>query len=381
MQNSKIDIKNEDRQMGEIILDGHKLAWHKDRVDAWLKGERIAPITIDCALTRRCTYRCIYCYGMLQANDEKRMSKDVISRFLDDAAEIGVKAISFVSDGESTCSPHLYDAILRGKSNGLDMALGTNGYLLKEERLEDILPALTYLRFNISAAEADKYAAIHVCKKECYFKIINTIKTCVKIKNEKNLDVTIGLQMILLPEVVDQVIPLSNLGKKLGVDYLVIKHCSDDEMGTLGVDYSKYNDMVDILKEAETYSDNKYLVRAKWSKILSGGSRNYTRCYGPPFIMQFSGSGLVAPCGMLFNDKYKKYHIGNIVDTPFKKIWQSDRYWEVINLIASEKFDARTMCGSLCLQHKANECLWALKHGNAVLEKEGADSPMHINFV
>jgi len=381
MQNSKIDIKNEDRQMGEIILDGHKLAWHKDRVDAWLKGERIAPITIDCALTRRCTYRCIYCYGMLQANDEKRMSKDVISRFLDDAAEIGVKAISFVSDGESTCSPHLYDAILRGKSNGLDMALGTNGYLLKEERLEDILPALTYLRFNISAAEADKYATIHVCKKECYFKIINTIKTCVKIKNEKNLDVTIGLQMILLPEVVDQVIPLSNLGKKLGVDYLVIKHCSDDEMGTLGVDYSKYNDMVDILKEAETYSDNKYLVRAKWSKILSGGSRNYTRCYGPPFIMQFSGSGLVAPCGMLFNDKYKKYHIGNIVDTPFKKIWQSDRYWEVINLIASEKFDARTMCGSLCLQHKANECLWALKHGNAVLVKEGADSPMHINFV
>ena len=381
MQNSKIDIKNEDRQMGEIILDGHKLAWHKDRVDAWLKGERIAPITIDCALTRRCTYRCIYCYGMLQANDEKRMTKDVIFRFLDDAAEIGVKAISFVSDGESTCSPHLYDAILRGKSNGLDMALGTNGYLLKEERLEDILPALTYLRFNISAAEADKYATIHVCKKECYFKIINTIKTCVKIKNEKNLDVTIGLQMILLPEVVDQVIPLSNLGKKLGVDYLVIKHCSDDERGTLGVDYSKYNDMVDILKEAETYSDNKYLVRAKWSKILSGGSRNYTRCYGPPFIMQFSGSGLVAPCGMLFNDKYKKYHIGNIVDTPFKKIWQSDRYWEVINLIASEKFDARTMCGSLCLQHKANECLWALKHGNAVLEKEGADSPMHINFV
>ena len=152
-------------------------------------------------------------------------------------------------------------------------------------------------------------------------------------------------------------------------------------MGTLGVDYSKYNDMVDILKEAETYSDNKYLVRAKWSKILSGGSRNYTRCYGPPFIIQFSGSGLVAPCGMLFNDRYKKYHIGNIIDTPFKKIWQGDRYWEVINLIASEKFDAKTMCGSLCLQHKVNECLWAIKHENAVLKKEDFSPPAHINFI
>ncbi len=367
--------------MGELILDGQKLMWHKERVDAWLRGERIAPIIIDCALTRRCTYRCVYCYGQLQSNNEKKMSQDVIFRFLDDAAEIGVKAISFVSDGESTCSPYLYDAILRGKANGLDMALGTNGYLLKDERLEEILPALTYLRFNISAAQPDRYAEIHGCKTECYFKVINTIKKCVEIKQKNKLDVTIGLQMVLLPEFVDQIIPLAKLGKDLGVDYFVIKHCSDDERGSLGVDYSKYNDMIDILKKAEAYSDNKYVVKAKWSKILSDGKRNYSRCYGPPFIMQFSGSGLVAPCGMLFNNKYKKYHIGNIVDKSFKEIWQSDRYWEVIDLIASEKFDAKTMCGSLCLQHKVNEFLWDMKMGKTVLKEELCEPPLHINFI
>jgi len=275
----------------------------------------------------------------------------------------------------------LYDAILRGRQNGLDMALGTNGYLLKEERLEQILAALTYLRFNISAAIPDRYAKVHGCEKECYFIVIDIIKACVKIKRERNLNVTLGLQMVLLPEVLDQIIPLARLGKEIGVDYFVIKHCSDDESGSLGVDYSKYNDMVDILKKAETFSNEKYLVKAKWSKILSGGKRNYSQCYGPPFIMQFSGSGLVAPCGMLFNDKYKKYHIGNIVDTPFKAIWKSDRYWEVINLIASKEFDARTMCGSLCLQHKVNECLWALKHENAVLDKKEFNQPMHINFI
>src|SRR3989304_6893311 len=241
--------------MQNIILDGHKLAWHKDRVDAWLRGERIAPITIDCALTRACTYRCTYCYGMLQANDIKRMTKDVIFRFLDDAADIGVKAISFVSDGESTCSPHLYDAILKGKANGLDMALGTNGYLLKDERLNEILPVLTYIRFNISAGEADRYAEIMGCKTEHYFKVINTIKNCVKIKKDNGYSVTIGLQMVLLPKFADQIIPLAKLGKELDVDYLVIKHCSDDEMGSLGVDYDKYQDMVEVLKEAESYSD------------------------------------------------------------------------------------------------------------------------------
>ena len=40
--------------MEKIILDGHKLAWHKDRVEAWLRGG-IAPLAIDCALTWACT--------------------------------------------------------------------------------------------------------------------------------------------------------------------------------------------------------------------------------------------------------------------------------------------------------------------------------------
>lgn len=377
MGNSAAASHSDDR----LILDGHKLLWHKERVEAWMRGERIAPITIDCALTRACGYKCTYCYGQLQANDEKRMTRDVIFRFLDDAAGIGVKAISLVSDGESTCSPHLYDAILHGKQNGLDMALGTNGFLLNDERLEDMLPALTYLRFNISAAEPGRYSEIHGCPESSYHKVIATVRKAVAIKKSRRLDVTLGLQMVLLPEFADQILPLARLGRELGVDYLVIKHCSDDENSSLGVDYEKYNDLVDLLKEAETYTDEGYLVRAKWSKILSGGKRCYSQCYGPPFIMQLSGSGLVAPCGMLFNNKYRKYHIGNIAETSFMELWKSERYWEVINLIASEKFDARTMCGSLCLQHKVNEFLWDLKHGRTTPDKIGSVPPMHCNFI
>jgi MoaA/NifB/PqqE/SkfB family radical SAM enzyme len=292
-----------------------------------------------------------------------------------------VKAVSLVSDGESTCSPHVYDAILRGRNNGLDMALGTNGRLLKVERLPDILPALTYLRFNISAAQRVRYAEIHGCAPACYDQVLQVVRECVRIKRDARLAVTLGLQMVLMPQFADQVLPLAKLGRVLGVDYFVIKHCSDDEAGTLGVHYEKYPDLVDLLKEAERRSGGDYVVRAKWSKILSGGKRAYSRCYGPPFIMQLSGSGLVAPCGMLFNRKYRKYHIGNIAEKSFKEIWQSDRYWEVIRLIASEKFDARTMCGCLCLQHKVNEYLWMLKEEGQTPSPPTGDPPLHVNFI
>lgn len=367
--------------MEQLILDGHKLNWHRDRVDAWLRGERIAPITMDCSLTRACTYRCVYCYGQLQGNDVRRMTRDVIFRFLDDAAEIGVKAVSFVSDGESTCSPHLYDALLRGKSNGLDMALGTNGFLLRDERLEEVLPTMTYLRFNISAGEAQRYSEIHGCDPAAFDKVVNTVRLAVELKRKKAFDVTIGLQMVLLPDFADQILPLARLGRQLGVDYLVIKHCSDDEHSTLGVDYERYHDLVELLREAESLSDDRYQVAVKWSKILSNGERTYTRCYGPPFIMQLSGSGLVAPCGMLFNRRYRKYHIGNIAETSFKELWQGERYWEVMNLIASEKFNAQTMCGSLCLQHTVNRYLWDLKQGASRVETPSGTEPMHVNFI
>lgn len=373
-------MQNEER----LILDGHKILWHLDRVKAWLAGERIAPITIDCALTRACSYRCVYCYGNLQQNMGHVLTQDVIHRFLDDAAEIGVKAISFVSDGESAHSPHLYDAVLRGKNNGLDMALGTNGYALKDEQLENILPALTYLRFNISAGTPESYSKIHGVTEKEYFKVINTIKKCIEIKKRLNLEVTIGLQMVLLPEYAKDIIPLAKLGQELEVDYLVIKHCSDDENGTIGVNYQKYDELVELLKNAESFSTEKYLVKAKWSKILSHGKRNYSKCYAMPFMIQLSGSGLVAPCGFLFNDKYKeKFHIGNIAEKSFKEIWKSDRYWDVVNYLASDKFNAHCDCGTLCLQHKVNEFLWDLKTGNIKYEelKKPENKPMHVNFI
>lgn len=364
-----------------LILDGTKLAWHQERIAAWLKGERIAPITIDMALTRACNYKCEYCYGVLQENPRSLLTREILFNFLDDAAEIGVKGISLVSDGESTLSPHFVDFIEKGHANGLSMAVGTNGYLLDEEKLERILPRLTYLRFNLSAAEASRYSEIHGVPESFFEVVCKNIANAVRIKRENKLDVTIGMQMVLKPEYADQILPVARLGRELQPDYLVIKHCSDDESGSLNVDYSRYKGLFDTLTEAEKLSTADYVVSVKWSKIGAEGKRTYAQCYGPPFILQMSGSGLVAPCGMLFGTHYSRYWIGNIAQTRFKELWDSDTYWAVMNEIASPAFDAHTMCGSLCLQHKVNEYLWELKqNGHQPLKAEGSP-PMHINFI
>ena len=72
----------------------------------------------------------------------------------------------------------------------------------------------------------------------------------------------------------------------LGVDYGVIKHCSDDEFGTLGVNYEKYEDLYDTLREAEKLSNDNTKIIVKWEKIKAGGKPSYNRFYDHSFYFR-----------------------------------------------------------------------------------------------
>lgn len=408
----------------KLILDGTKIGWHRDKVDRFEKytqlteqrdlflnkasephlkhfpvikdqlkavaadlheqsrQHRFAPITIDMALNRTCNYACKFCYAILQENQGYAITIDVMKRFIDDCAEVGVKGISLVSDGESTLNPAFVPTIQYGHSKGISMAVGSNGYLLDEQKIRNIIPALTYFRVNITAGEPERYKQIMGVQKikGAFEKVCENIKTMMRVKKETGSKCTVGMQMVLMPEFADQIMPLVDLGEELGADYLVIKHCSDNEDHSLGVDYKGYKPLAPLFDQAEARSTPTYQVTVKRSKIGDEGTRSYQRCYGPPFLMQLSGSGLVAPCGMMFNDQYKKNHIGNIVKQSFKEIVQGERYWEVVDHLASPDFNAQQMCGSLCLQHKVNEVLDGVKKGTIQLGDPGKE-PQHVNFI
>ena len=99
-QSNAVDTKE-----GTLILDSHKLSYHYDRVEAWENNERVPPVSVDMALTRACGAMCSFCYAMVQEPQERAniKTKEALN-LLDDFAEIGIKAVSLVSDGESTLS-------------------------------------------------------------------------------------------------------------------------------------------------------------------------------------------------------------------------------------------------------------------------------------
>jgi MoaA/NifB/PqqE/SkfB family radical SAM enzyme len=379
-QNNEVDTKD-----GKLILDSHKLSYHYDRVQAWENGERIAPISVDMALTRACGAMCSFCYAMVQEPQERAniKTKEALN-LLDDFAEIGVKSVSLISDGESTLSKAYVPFIQHAAKIGIDIGNATNGWEWEPEKIEQVLPYLTWVRFTVAAGTPQGYSKIMFKSSEnteVFDRAMSHIKYAVELKKKLNLKVTLGIQMVLMPEFKNEILPFAKLAIDLGVDYGVIKHCSDDEFGTLGVDYDKYDDTYPLLERAELLSNEQTKIIIKWDKIMNKAKPTYNRFYGPQFLLQISGSGLVAPSGMFFNARYSKFHIGNFVDERFKDIFKSDRYWKIMDYLASPYFDAQTMMGTLPIQHYVSEALNDHLKGHKIIIPENGPKPLHVNFL
>lgn len=370
---------------GQLVLDSHKLSYHYDRVEQWENGENIAPVSVDMALTRACGAMCSFCYAMVQEPQERASIKiKEALNLVDDFAEIGVRGVSLISDGESSLSKAYAPFIQHASKSGIDVGNATNGWEWGPEKIEQVLPHLTWVRFTVAAGSPEEYSRIMFKGAEfthVFERAMSNIKYAVEFKRKNNLKVTLGIQMVLMPEFRHEIIPFAKLAIDLGVDYGVIKHCSDDEFGSLGVDYSKYELMYDLLQQAEKLSNEKTKIIIKWDKIKNKGKPSYKRFHGPKFLLQISGSGLVAPSGMFFNARYSKFHMGNFADERFIDIFKSDRYKKIMNYLASPNFDAQTMMGTLPIQHYVSEALDDHLRKIQPISKGLGKKPLHVNFL
>ena len=357
----------------KYLMDGHKLLWHLDRVRDWQEGKRIAPLHIDVGLSKGCNIRCEYCFGVLQGNFGRKGSevffpREPLLRYVRDAGRAGVRSMGFIGEGEPLLNPHTGEAIVAASEAGVDCALSTNGILLDTgSKCDRILERLSWIRFNISAGSEAAYRRIHRSRQ--FETAVRNIRRVVNRKRKNRLRVTVGLQMVLTPNNVDQAVPLARLGRELGVDYCVIKQCSDTIKSELGVyrKLSEYEGFVDILKEAEGESGRGYNVIVKWGKVMNRGKRSYRQCLGAPFLLYSSGNGRLYPCGMFFDYREREYRMGDLTRQSFAEILQSDRYWEVVEKV---KHIDVTGCYSNCRTHCINEFLWTVTH-----------PPEHVNFV
>ena len=65
----------------------------------------------------------------------------------------------------------------------------------------------------------------------------------------------------------------------------------------------------------------------------------------------------------------------------FKDIFKSERYWKIMNYLASPSFDAQTMMGTLSMQHYVSEALDNHVKGISKILPQNGEKPLHVNFI
>lgn len=350
-------------------FDGHKLIYHMERVYAHYRDDkRIYPLHIDIGATKACNAKCVYCYGTFQKMTGDIIPQPIIKALFQDAPKLGIKSLTLTGDGEPTINPGVYEAVSLGKRGGLDIGFATNGISLSSDQIEVLLQSCTWLRFNLSAVSRDAYKAIHGV--DLWERVQANIEKTIDIKKKINSNCTIGLQMVLIPEALPEVIPEAMFAIANGLDYFVIKQFSDPgckEMSRFTLGWYDNQEVMRTLKLAESLSNEYTKIVPKWDMIHSKGVRKYDHCVDCPLIFQISGNSKCYPCGYLFGDE--RYCYGDLRKNSLKEILDSERYWSIISHMRNE-FDVHRSCSGCCRHDFTNAFIWNYLH-----------PPEHINFI
>jgi MoaA/NifB/PqqE/SkfB family radical SAM enzyme len=375
-------------------FDACKLIYHQEKLQDFLDHKRISPVHMDIGIHKSCNIKCIYCYGEKQKPSPEYIPEDRLMMIVDDAIESGVKSIAIIGDGEPTMNKGLYPMVTYGKHRGLDMSVGTNGLLLDEAKIRMLCDSLVWLRFNVSAT-GHRYDWIHGAPKDSFDRFENIVKTAVKYKG----DCTIGLQMVLIPQCFDQIIPLTHKALEWGVDYLVIKQFSDGGEGMpIHMDMASYEKAEEDLVMAEWMSTARTRIIVKWNAmkdtqaITSDKKWGFDRCIDLPFIFQVSGNGKCYPCGYLFGNE--EYCYGDLRTERLAVILKSQKYWDVVAKV--KKTPLEELCQGQCRHCETDKFMDRLTKvytgdlRSALVKMCGGEEqylkvmqnpPAHVNFV
>jgi radical SAM protein with 4Fe4S-binding SPASM domain len=208
-------------QADTIINSGHNQRVGTDRIDdaelsfgpeyqeyrkKWHEypGKRIVndfPLHLDIESTNACNLKCIMCPRNFMTEKIGYIEWALFQKLIDEGAGHRLRSIKLNYRGEPLLHPRLTEMVAYAKNQGImEVQFNTNGLLLSEEKAGELLDAgLDRIIFSVDGASRETYEEIRTGSN--YEKVVNNIKTMVKMRNERGLKrPSVRVQMVKLKE-------------------------------------------------------------------------------------------------------------------------------------------------------------------------------------
>lgn len=355
--------------MDKYRIDNHKLIYHVELVNDWLKGRNIYPVYMEISPSGSCNHRCVYCALDFMKYQSRFLDTAILKNRLNEMGRLGVKSIMYAGEGEPFLHRDITDIITATKKSGIDAAVTSNAVLFNEKIAEETLPHLTWIKVSINAARPGTYAKIHRTRPEDFDKVMKNMAFAAKARRKNGYTCTLGMQIILLPDNYREIVLLAKRAKAIGMDYLVVKPYSQHPLSNTrsfkDIKYDKYTDLAEKLTKLNDAHFN-IIFRLHAMEKWDTAERNYRHCLALPFWAYIDAGGDVWACSVYLTKK--KFCIGNIYKNSFKDMWESSKRGDLTRW-AAEKLNT-DKCRVNCRMDEVNRYLWDLTHPSA-----------HVNFI
>lgn len=355
--------------MDKYRIDSHKLIYHVDRVSEWKRGELIYPIYMELSPSGACNHRCTYCALDFMEYRKRYLDAGILKERLSEMGRLGLKSVMYAGEGEPFLHKEMAGIIIHTKGANIDVAITTNGVLLKEELAEKILGNVEWIKVSINGATRDTYANIHQSKPADFDAVIKNMSYAVKVRREKGYKCTLGMQLLLIPENRDEVFLMAEIARDIGMDYLVIKPYSQHPLSKTDkyrdIKYTDYLYLADEIKKYNTDSFNA-IFRANAMKKWDVAEKDYDCCFALPFWSYMDAGGNIWGCSLYLGDE--RFNYGNIYQNTFKEIWEGETRRKSLDRSNTELDTSQ--CRVNCRMDEVNRYLWDLKNPVG-----------HVNFI
>jgi len=331
------------------------------------------PKYIEVSPVGACNHRCTFCAVDYIGYKSIFMDLEKYKASIDSMKDKECKSIMFAGEGEPLLHPEISEFVNYTKEEGnIDTSFTTNAFKLTSQFVEKSLQNVSWIKVSFNGGNRDTYSKIHRTNPSDFDKVVDNIRSAIAYKNSNSLTTAFGMQILLLPDNSDSIHDLCHLAIDIGVDYVVIKPYSQHKFSNThtyeNIDYSNY---VGLEAELSQYNSVNFNVVFRINTINNWISQNndrYCQCYATPSAWSYiMASGDVYSCSAYLLDE--RFKLGNINDTTFAEIWESEKRLEHANFVLN-KLDINE-CRVNCRMDQVNRYL------DSIINKK-ID---HINFI
>lgn len=322
------------------LYDSNKVLQHRDVLDAVAQGLTPAPTHVRIEPTEACNFRCRFCWTQdperLQAlrsfadfdsTGARRFELARLLALIDELAELGTKAVSFVAVGDPLVYPQIELAIARARERKLAIGVTSNLAMKLNAGLIEELAACAWIRWSMNAGSEAAYIAVNqprmLDQHNAYQRVQDNVTAILQARQRLGSVMKLNASVVVSQWNEDDILGAAEFAARLGIDSVSFRPDMGHQRQDSPSDANDRNAV--ILAEAHArFSSASFTVHVesgRQDEVVSVEPSRDVACHYSNHSIYIAANGDVYPCCYTRSDR--RYVMGNIARQPFGEFWQS----------------------------------------------------------